>query len=61
MSRFAVDRDMAAALLDNAVDRGQAQARALTQFLGGEEGLKDAGLGVPRSMPRPVSLTASIT
>jgi len=40
-----IDVDEAATLLDDAVDGGQAKARALAGFLGGEEGLEDAGLG----------------
>jgi len=38
--------DHAAALLDDAVDRGQAQARAPARLLGGVEGLEDALAGV---------------
>ena len=35
-------RDPALMLLDNAINRGQAQARAAAQFLGGEKRLEDA-------------------
>src|SRR5207237_7051646 len=38
---FAVHFNMTAALLDDAVDRGQAQARALADFLGREEWLEN--------------------
>jgi len=40
-----VDVDEAAALLDDAVDRGEAEAGTLAGFLGGKERLKDAGFG----------------
>ena len=40
-SLFAVDPDVAAALLDDSVDGGQTQARALAALLGGEERLED--------------------
>src|SRR5208337_2028509 len=43
-TKFAVDPDEAATLLDNAVDRGQAQSGALPFFLGGEEGFEDVRL-----------------
>ncbi len=38
---LAFDRDVAAALLDDAVDHRQAEAGALARPLGGEEGLED--------------------
>ena len=41
---FAVHGDEAAGLLDDAVDGGQAQARALAHRLGGEEGIEDLAL-----------------
>ena len=43
MAHFAVDGDVAAALLDDAVDRGQPEARAFACFFGSEERLEDAG------------------
>jgi hypothetical protein len=42
---FAVDQDVARALLDNAVYRGQAQTRSFAHLFGGEEGLEDARYG----------------
>ena len=38
---FGVDIDETAGLLDDAVDRGEAEAGALADFLGGEERLED--------------------
>ena len=43
-AHFAVDVDVAAGLLDDAVDGGQAQAGALARPLGGEERLEDLRL-----------------
>ena len=42
MAHFTCDCDIAATLLDDAVHRGQAKARALALVLGGEKWLKDA-------------------
>ena len=47
MFRFAVDKDMAAQLFNDAVDHGQPQARALSPLLGGEERVKDLFLNFP--------------
>ncbi len=58
---LAFDRDVAAALLDDAVDHRQAEAGALARLLGGEEGLEDLRHGSPCGMPVPVSETDSIT
>ena len=44
LARRALDRDVPAALLHDAVDRGQAEAGALAGLLGGEEGLEDPRL-----------------
>ncbi len=41
MARFAVDVDESVVLLDDAVDRGQTQAGALADILGGEKRLED--------------------
>ena len=41
---FAINVDVAAALLDDAVHHRQPQARSLADAFGGEEGLKDARL-----------------
>src|SRR4029077_2179497 len=41
MTGFAVDNDLATALLDDAVNRGEAQSCALPLSFGGEEGLKN--------------------
>ena len=46
LARFAVDVDEAVVLLDDAVDRGQAQAGALAHLLGGEERLEDVVQGL---------------
>ncbi len=40
-ARLAFAEDVAAGLLDDAVDHGEAEAGALADFLGGEEGLED--------------------
>lgn len=47
LPRLAFHADGAAALLDDAVDGGEAQAGAAPGALGGEEGLEDARLGFP--------------
>ena len=41
-----IDFEMASGLLDEPVDHGEAEARALADLLGGEEGLDRAGQGV---------------
>ena len=41
---LAVQPDVAAALLDDAVGHGEAEPGALSQFLGGEEGFEGTGL-----------------
>ena len=51
----------AAALLDDAVDRGEPEPGPLALLLGGEEGLEDPRLASASSMPLPVSVTASRT
>ena len=61
LARFAVDVDEAVVLLDDAVDGGQAQARALADALGREERLEDVAPASRASIPQPSSLTASIT
>src|SRR5712691_224016 len=43
---FALDEDVAATLLDDSVDGGEAEAGALAFFFGSEKGLEDAGLSV---------------
>src|SRR5712671_6784740 len=43
---FALNKDIASALLDDAVDGGQAEAGSFAFFFGSKEGLEDAGLGV---------------
>ena len=60
LAELAVDLDVAAGLLDEAIDLRQAKPGAVTDFLGGEERLEGLGerLGV---MPVPVSVTASMT
>ena len=47
-ARFAVERDVAAVILDDALDHGQAEPGTVALGLGGEKGLQDAlpGLGV---------------
>ena len=60
-ARRRVERDAAAALVDDAVDRGQAEAGALALRLGGEERLERARPRRRRPCPMPVSVTASIT
>src|SRR6266702_4758646 len=44
VARLTVDPDVAATLFHDAIDRRKAEPRALPRFLGGKEGLKDAGL-----------------
>src|ERR1035438_1289463 len=44
-AELALNEDVAAALLDDAVDGGKSEAGAFAFFFGGEEGLEDAGLG----------------
>ena len=44
-AELALHEDVAAALLDDAVDGGESEAGAFAFFLGGEERLEDAGLG----------------
>ena len=51
MTKLAVDADGAAGLLDEAVDHGQAQARALVALLGGKERLKGALQGFLSTCP----------
>src|SRR5688500_2731840 len=59
-ARLALDRNVSAALLDDPVDDRQAEAGALTLFLGGEErleqprarGLIDTSAGVGDAAPR---------
>src|SRR5271156_3585916 len=46
MAKLAIDPDVAAALLYDAVYRGEAQARAFAGFLGSEEGFEDASLSL---------------
>ena len=53
--------DVPAALLDDAVDRGQAEPGALARLLRREERLEQVRLERLRSMPSPVSRTASST
>jgi hypothetical protein len=53
---LALGEDVSIALLDDAVDGGEAEAGAFSFFLGGKEGFKDAGLSF-LSMPWPVSET----
>jgi hypothetical protein len=55
-----LDVDIAARLLCEAIDHRQAEARALADFLGGEERIEHLGdrLGV---MPDPVSMTMIAT
>ncbi len=43
LARLAVDVDEAVVLLDDAVDRGQPEAGALADVLGGEERLEEVG------------------
>jgi hypothetical protein len=61
MAGLAVDPDVTAALLHDAEDRREPEARALAELLRGEEGLEDARLRSSPSIPMPVSVTASIT
>ena len=42
VSRLTVDQDVACALLDNAIDGGQAETCSLAHFFGGKEGFEDA-------------------
>ena len=60
LAGLAVDLDVAAGLLDEAVDHAEPEAGALALGLGGEERLEDVvdDLG---GMPQPVSVTAIIT
>ncbi len=44
LAEFAVDRDTAAVLLHDAVDRRQAESGAAALVLGGEEGLEEVRL-----------------
>jgi len=44
-AELALDEDVTAALLDDAVNGGKAEASAFAFFFRGEEGLEDAGLG----------------
>jgi hypothetical protein len=53
---LALDLDVAARLLDEAIDHRQAKARALPQRLGRVEGIEDLG-STSAGMPRPVSVT----
>ena len=59
--RLALDRDVTAALLDDAVDGGQPEAGALARLLGREERLEDARLRRPASCPRPCRRTTRRT
>src|SRR5208282_2171559 len=45
VTELAINKDMSSALLDDAVDGGEAKTGAFAQLFGGEEGLKDAGDG----------------
>ena len=45
LPNFAINPDVAAALLDNAIDHGEAQTRALALLLGGKKGLENARSG----------------
>ena len=56
-----VEVDVAAGLLDDAVDGGEAEARALADLLGGEERLEDLAPAPPAVMPVPVSSTSIST
>jgi len=44
LTKFAVDPDEAATLLDDAVDGGKTESSALPFFLGGEKGFEDVRL-----------------
>ena len=61
MARLAVDPDVPAALLDDAMDGGQPQAGALADSLVVKNGSKMLRLDVLGVMPLPVSLIASMT
>ena len=58
---LAVDLDVAAGLLDEAVHHAEAEAGALADLLGGEEGLEHPFEQLPAACRVPVSLTAIIT
>ena len=61
MADLAVDLDMPAGLLGEAVDHAEPEAAALAVLLGREERLEDALQDQSGGMPMPVSETASIT